>query len=274
MVDFVKRLILIFISCFNIFCYFDDEEDDDNDIKCKKIVFISKYHINDEKQDAYGENKKIGFLKKSDIYLSLNVLNVPSFIEIGHFNLISENDEYSWLYYLDPVLSFEYKIKDNLGLAIKFGANKRLQTLINRYMLKLCTTVNYYKYLGKNITLNIEGGLGFCFDELIRFSLKNIGPDGRLEFYNHLYDYFDTTIENILLSLYAGLEYKFISLHIGGDVSLTKILTSSLNREVDAKYKELIYKFENNKITSYIYDLLCLEFRFHFFKFVTFLLNK
>ena len=176
------------------------------------------------------------------------------------------------LYYLDPVLSFEYKIKDNLGLAIKFGANKRLQTLISRYMLKFCTTVNYYKYLGKNITLNLEGGLGFCFNGLTRFSLKNIKPDGRLE-YNHIQDYFDTVIENVLLSLYTGLEYKFISLHIGGDVSLTKIFTSSLNKQVNAEYKELIYRFKNNKITSYIYDLLCLELRFHFFKFTTFLLT-
>lgn len=271
MVDFAKRLILIFISCFNIFCYFDDDDDDDdNDRRGKKIVFISKYHINNEETDDYDEPKKVGFLKKSDIYLSLNVLNVPSFIEIGHFNLISESDDYTLLYYLDPVLSFEYKIKDNLGLAVKFGVNKRLQTLISRYMLKFCTTVNYYKYLGKNITLNLEGGLGFCFNELYRFSLKSIGSDGRLEFY-HIPDYFDTVIENILLSLYAGLEYKFISLHIGGDVSLTKILTSSLNREVDDRYKELIYRFENNKITSYIYDLLCLEFRFHFLKLVDFL---
>ena len=273
MVDFAKRLILVFISSFNIFCYSDDEEDeDDDDIKDRKIVFISKY-INNEDTEDYDESKEIGFLKKSDIYLSLNVLNVPSFIEIGHFNSISQDDVYTLLYYLDPVLSFEYKIKDNLGLAIKFGVNKRLQTLINRYMLKLCTTVNYYKYLGKNITLNREGGLGFCFNELYRFSLKNIGPNGLWE-YNHIQDYFDTTIENILLSLYGGLEYKFISLHIGGDVSLTKMLSYRLNKDVDDKYKELLYTFENNKISSYIYDLLCLEFRFHFFKFSTYFLRK
>ena len=64
MVDFAKKLILIFITSFNIFCYFDDEEDDDddNDIRGKKIVFISKYHINDNNTDSYDEHKKIGFL--------------------------------------------------------------------------------------------------------------------------------------------------------------------------------------------------------------------
>ena len=160
-----------------------------------------------------------------------------------------------------------------MGLAIKFGVNKRLQTLISRYMLKFSTTVNYYKYLGKNITLNLEGGLGFCFNEISRFFITNIRPDGISEF-NDLSNYFNTKIENILLSLYAGLEYKFISLHIGGDVSLTKILSYKINREVDNKYKELIYNFENNKISSYIYDLLCLELRFHFFKFANLLLKK
>ena len=84
-----------------------------------------------------------------------------------------------------------------------------------------------------------------------------------------LISFFSTKMSNLLTILFINsfkLIFSIFKLSISdwildnSKISLTKIFNSSFNREVDNKYKELIYNFENNKIAD-CYDLYqqCIE---------------
>ena len=276
--DFLRKLICFFSLSFSIFAYsdnYDDNYDDDDDYEEVKIIKKKK---NKPKQKSKQRSGIIHILAdKIHLCTDFNIINVPNIKEIAlNTDLKNINnkidDSLGVLTYLCPTAFLGYNFSKSAGISIKAGVANTLQTQINRYKFKVGVVFRYNLNLLLSLRLLFEGGVGYCFglkEDNRKFKVDN----GNLPIFKDLSSFFDTKVDPLIFCANFGIGFLFFSVHLGGEVSLSKLLSKHDGTSVNNSYQNIFNEYLNKKGTNYLIDILNISLRIYPLMFVDYLIG-
>ena len=278
--DFLKKLILFFSFSFGTFCNEDDNDDDDD---YEEVEIVKKKKINKKNKPKSKKSKgRSGIIHtltdKIHMCTDFYIINGPYLAEKNIIKdiekLATNTPDFSkcCLTYLCPSAFIGYNFDNSRGVSLKIGVANILQTQISRYKFK--AAIIYRRNLNLLLSLGIlfEGGIGYCFgsgdDKRIFKSDNNNSSNGQ-----KLSSFFNTKVDQLIFCANIGVKFLFFSIHLGGEVSLSKLLSKRNNNHVSSTYKEVFDKYISTKGRSYIDDMTIISVRIYPFKIVDYFIG-
>jgi len=269
--DFLRKLICFFSLSYSVFAY-DDNYDDDDDYEEVKIIKKKKHNNrNNNRKSNKNSKQRSGIIHtltdKIHLCTDFNIVNGPNIKEIAlNTDLKNINnktdDSLGVLTYICPTAFLGYNFSRSTGISIKTGVANTLQTQINRYKFKVCVVFRYNLNLLLSLRLLFEGGVGYCFglkEDNRKFKVDN----GNSSIFKDLSTFFDTKVDPLIFCANFGIGFLFFSFHLGGEVSLSKLLSKHDGTSVNNNYKNIFNEYLNKKGTNYLIDMLNISLRFY-----------
>lgn len=266
---FLKKLILFFSFSFGTFCNEDDNDDDDN---YEEVEIIKKKKINKKNKPKNKKSKgRSGIIHtitdKIHICTDFYIINIPNIKEIGlnadlkniNNNIGGNIDAITWLC---PTAFLGYNLSRSTGISIKIGCANTLQTQINRFKFKAAIVYRLNLNLFLSLRLLFEGGVGYCFG--LKEDNRKIKVDiGNSSILKNLSSFFDTKVDPLIFCANIGVGFLFISIHLGGEFSLSKLLSKHDGTSVNNNYQNIFNDYLNKKGPNYLIDMLNISVRIY-----------
>ena len=276
---FLKKLILFFSFSFGTFCN-DDYYDDDDDYEEVEIVKKKKINKKNKRKNKKSKGRS-GIIHtltdKIHSCVEFNIINASNVKEIAFNKGLKEidnkiNASLSILKYLCLTTYSGYNFNNSKGVSLKFGFANTLQTQINRYQFKVGVVFRYNLNLLLSLRLLFESGVGYCFwldEDNRKFNIEN----GKSPIYKNLSSFFDTKLDPLIFCANFGIGFLFFSVHIGGEVSLSRLLSTRNSTSVNNSYKKILDGYINEKGIDYLVDILNVSLRIYPLIFVDYLIG-
>ena len=278
--NLVKKILLFFSFSFVTFC--NDEEDYDDNDEYEEVEVIRKKKKNTKKKPKKKKSKgRSGIIHtltdKIHFCVDIDVVNVPYIKEnilnkdLNNINNrdISSLNAINWFC---PSFLIGYNFNNSKGISFKIGFANTLQTQINRYKFKAGIVFRYDLNLFLSLRLLFESGIGYCFG--LKEDNRKIRVDnGGSSVFKNLSSFFNTKVDPLIFSAIFGIGLLFLSVHIGGEVSLSKLLSKHDGTSVNNDYQNIFNNYIESKGSNYIVDMLNVSVRFYPLKLVDYLIG-
>lgn len=268
----LKKLIVFLSFSFGTFCE-DDSYDDESYEETKTVTTtVRKKGKNKESKGKSKRTKgRSGIIHtltdKIHMCTDFDIINVPNAKEMVlntdlkniNVSIINKKNVITWVC---PTCFLGYNFSRSTGISIKIGCANTLQTQINRYKFKAGVVFRYNLNLLLSLRLLFEGGVGYCFslkEDNRKFKVDN----GNSSILKDLSSFFDTKLDPLIFCANFGIGFLFFSFHLGGEVSLSKLLSKHNGTSVNNKYQNLFNEYLNKKGINYFIDMLNISFRIY-----------
>lgn len=277
--DFLRKLICFFSFSYSIFAY-DDYYDDDNDYE--EVQVIKKKKPNSRRNKRKGNRKqRSGIIHtitdKTHICVDATLFNFSNLKEISLFTDITKLDdaiknENNVLTWVCPTLFLGYNFNNSKGISLKIGAANTLQTQIERYKFKLGVVFRYNLNLFLSLRLLFEAGLGYCFVTKEDNRMFKVSNGGSLVNKN-LSSFFNTKIDPLIVCANIGVGFLFLSVHLGGEISFSRLFSEYNGDSVNNKYQNVLSQYLDRKWSNYVIDVFNISMRFYPLKLVDYIIG-
>lgn len=283
--DFLKKLILFFSFSFGTFCdddYYNYDDNDDEEVEIIKKKKINKRNKGNKpkKKISKGRSGLIHSLTDrlyvcADFYI-LNMANATDlsldkdFKSASDFNDVRNNC--SSIQWAAPTAYIGLNFNNRNFITMKFGIANTLQTQIKRYKYKAGIVYRYNLNLLLSIRLLFECGIGYCFG--LKEDNRKIKVDsGNSSILKNLSSFFNTKLDPLIFSANIGVGFLFLSVHLGGEFSLSRALSKYDGTSVNSIFKDIFDKYVDGKGFSYFVDMFNISVRIHPLMFIDLLLG-
>ena len=199
---------------------YDDYNDDD-------MVYVKKKNRSNRRNNRNGLIHKL----EDNINLSININAINhSFLKyksiVNELNKdIKKNSDSSdgklinlskkCLYYCQPSFNIGYKFNKQLEVDLNIGIANDLATQFKKYILNVNLIIRKTNDFILGTKILSESGIGYCLFERRENSLI-VGEED-------LTQLFDFKLDPLVLHFNVGIKFLFVSVHIGGMLSLGKL---------------------------------------------------